>query len=177
MVGNAIKFTQEGEVVIRVHLLEDQDQRVTLKVEVIDTGIGIESGKIEDLFMPFIQEDGSTTRKFGGTGLGLSISKHLVEAMAGEIGALSEKDEGTTFWFSLVMEKQSSASAEHEESLVRLEGVKVLVVGSPRSRGPLRPRRGDQGRAPRMRGTVMLPVTGSPRLPNLLLIRPIFSSA
>ncbi len=130
LVGNAIKFTQEGEVVIRIHLLEDQARRVTLKVEVIDTGIGIEAGKIEDLFMPFIQEDGSTTRKFGGTGLGLSISRNLVEAMEGEIGAVSEKGEGATFWFSVVMEKQSPASAELEEPLVPLEGVKVLVVGS-----------------------------------------------
>lgn len=106
LVGNALKFTLEGEVAVLVKL-EDRDDRgmVTLLFTVKDTGIGIPEGKLDTLFEPFIQADSATPRKFGGTGLGLTISKQLVELMGGEIGIESEENKGTTFRFSLVLQE------------------------------------------------------------------------
>jgi two-component system, sensor histidine kinase and response regulator len=86
LLGNAIKFTERGEVVIRVRLLERADTKVMIRFEVQDTGIGIDPEAVSRLFRPFTQADSSTTRRFGGTGLGLSICKQLIETMDGEIG-------------------------------------------------------------------------------------------
>jgi len=100
LVNNAIKFTEHGEVVIRVMLDDQKDDLATIKVTVSDTGIGLTKEQQRALFSAFRQADTTTARRFGGTGLGLVISKHLVEQMRGEIGLESEPGQGSTFWFT-----------------------------------------------------------------------------
>lgn len=127
LVGNAIKFTHEGEVALSISLKEERPGKVVLYFEVRDTGIGIPKEKLHNLFSPFIQADTSTTRKFGGTGLGLSISKRLVELMGGSIGVESQYGQGSKFWFKLSFQLQS------QEGIVRpkrssLAGCRILAV-------------------------------------------------
>jgi PAS domain S-box-containing protein len=98
--GNAVKFTQAGEVLIRCQLVELQSESVRIRFEVSDTGIGIPSDRIDTLFSAFTQVDSSTTRLFGGTGLGLSIVKRLAQLMGGEVGVTSVEGKGSTFWFT-----------------------------------------------------------------------------
>ena len=104
LVGNAIKFTEHGEVVIDVCMVGTQNGRHLVHFEVRDTGPGISPEALGDLFQPFTQADSSTTRKFGGTGLGLSIVRRLVELMGGQCGVQSELERGSTFWFTLPLE-------------------------------------------------------------------------
>jgi signal transduction histidine kinase/DNA-binding response OmpR family regulator len=104
LVSNAIKFTEEGEVVIRVSETRPGPGSVELRVAVTDTGLGISAEQQKNLFQPFMQVDSSTTRRFGGTGLGLAISKQLVERMGGRIGVESEPGEGSTFTFTVLLE-------------------------------------------------------------------------
>ncbi len=129
LAGNAIKFTEEGEVAVFAESLYETDHGVMLKIRISDTGIGISKKQIQDIFSPFTQAETNTTRIYGGTGLGLSISKQLVEKMGGEIGVESEKQKGSTFWFTAWLEK-----AETVNNLVPvftdLTNVKVLVVDS-----------------------------------------------
>lgn len=101
LVGNAIKFTQKGEIIISVKVIRKSDGRVRLKFAVKDSGIGLSKEQIEKLFVPFQQADGSTTRTYGGTGLGLSICKNLVNMMDGEIGVDAKLGEGSTFFFDV----------------------------------------------------------------------------
>ncbi len=100
LAGNAIKFTSSGEVSIRAELESQSDDRVVIRFSVQDTGIGIPAGRLDAVFDPFTQVDGSTTRKYGGTGLGLAICKQLVELMGGRIGVTSQEGKGSCFWFT-----------------------------------------------------------------------------
>ena len=101
LVSNAIRFTHEGEIRVRVSVERDDGPRVLLRLSVEDTGIGIEEEALGELFKPFVQVDGSATREYGGTGLGLAITRGLVERMGGTIGAKSAFCEGSTFWFTV----------------------------------------------------------------------------
>lgn len=106
LTNNAIKFTQNGEIVMRVNLINESDRDVKIKFEVTDTGIGIPEEKLDHIFKEFQQTDSSTTRMYGGTGLGLSISKKLAEMMNGEIGVTSIFGKGSAFWFTALFSKQ-----------------------------------------------------------------------
>ncbi len=127
LVANAIKFTAAGEVVVQARAEPASDGEALVRVEISDTGIGIEREALEQLFEPYAQADGSTTRKYGGTGLGLAISRQLIELMGGRVGAESEPGKGSSFWFELsVPHAEASDSAPREEP--SLAGLRVLVV-------------------------------------------------
>jgi PAS domain S-box-containing protein len=136
LVGNAIKFTEEGEVRVEV-AGSTNEEGIRYRVDVTDTGIGISSSQLGALFQPFTQADSSTTRRFGGTGLGLSICKRLVELMGGEIGANSVLGSGSTFWFTVCLPKANVVD-DPAPLPVRLAGVRALIVDeSAESRGVL----------------------------------------
>ena len=134
LIGNAVKFTKNGDIVVRVKKINEASESVQLNFSVTDTGEGISEEVQAKLFQPFTQSDASTTRHFGGTGLGLSISKRLVEMMNGEIGLESQPGRGATFWFNISLEKQKSASAaisDHSNlspNYDELSGKRVLIV-------------------------------------------------
>jgi PAS domain S-box-containing protein len=128
LLANAIKFTDRGDVGIRVKPASQDGRTVTLDFAISDTGIGIPKHQAGALFSPFVQADESTTRKFGGTGLGLAISRHLVEMMGGQIGFESEEGHGATFRFTAVFEKQQTAPATLEDQASGLCGLKMLVL-------------------------------------------------
>ena len=111
LIGNAIKFTPKGEVAIEASVEQAAPASAVVRFTVRDTGIGIPLEKTDHLFQPFTQVDASTTRNYGGTGLGLSISKRLVEMMNGEIGVESRMGSGSTFWFTLRLERSLEAVA------------------------------------------------------------------
>ncbi|MBF0339797.1 MAG: response regulator [Magnetococcales bacterium] len=125
LVGNAIKFTQHGEVILRADLVEELPESVRIRFHVIDTGIGISLQAREKLFQPFVQADDSTTRRFGGTGLGLVISKQIVESMGGVIGLASQPGGGAMFWFEVDFVK---VPGSRPPVMPALGGVRVLVV-------------------------------------------------
>ncbi|MDO6441080.1 response regulator [Marinobacter sp. 2_MG-2023] len=128
LVNNAIKFTQTGEVVLRASL-EDEDKennRVTLRLSITDSGVGLSRVQQQSLFNAFNQADASTARQYGGTGLGLAISKRLVEEMGGKIGLQSELGKGSTFWFTLTPELSSGGEAIAPRDALRGERVIYL---------------------------------------------------
>ncbi len=130
LIGNAIKFTAKGHIMLNIDTPEETDKsskEILFKFSVEDTGIGIEKEKQEHIFDKFSQADSSTTRQYGGTGLGLAISKKLAELMGGEMGVESEIDQGSTFWFTIPMETTSETRAEKPERDI-LEGLNVLIV-------------------------------------------------
>jgi PAS domain S-box-containing protein len=128
LVGNAIKFTDKGEIVVRTVVDSKSDDEIKLLFSVSDTGIGIPREQQKYVFERFTQADGSTTRRFSGTGLGLAISTQLVKLMGGEIGLQSEVDKGSTFWFTI---RGGKATVEGTRPLAfpsTLKGIPVLVV-------------------------------------------------
>ena len=131
LVSNAVKFTTQGKITVRVHLLNENEEEATIEFAVTDTGIGIPEDKLENIFENFEQATSGTSRLYGGTGLGLAIVKQLVEPQGGSILVKSKMDEGSTFSFILSF-KKTSAGAESETELMELDAeiknIKVLVV-------------------------------------------------
>ncbi|MDR3572761.1 MAG: response regulator [Anaerolineaceae bacterium] len=125
---NAIKFTEKGEILIRMDLLSADEEHVIVKYSVKDTGIGIQRDRQDAIFERFVQVDGSTSRKYGGTGLGLAISKQLVEMMGGEIGVDSQAGYGSTFWFTTPLEILAGQDGEEDKAGKELKGVRVLLA-------------------------------------------------
>jgi PAS domain S-box-containing protein len=137
LTGNAIKFTEHGSITLRARLLEESPDNVLLRIEVVDTGIGIAPADQKRLFTAFEQADNSMTRKYGGTGLGLAISKRLVQLMGGEIGVESRPGQGCTFWFTLRLGKGSDADlpapsvpgkSADERLLDEYSGTRILLA-------------------------------------------------
>ncbi|HEV7800911.1 MAG TPA: response regulator [Burkholderiales bacterium] len=138
LIGNAIKFTEEGEVAVSVACVEEGDEKIELRFEVTDTGPGISKEAQGRIFENFSQADGSTTRKHGGTGLGLAISKQLVEMMGGEMRVESTPGIGSTFWFAVRFDKAEADTEQEPLFRNKLQGVRALIVArSATTRGTL----------------------------------------
>lgn len=128
LVGNAVKFTPCGEVTVRVALLRQEDNTLTLKIEIADTGLGIPAPVQSRLFTAFSQADGSTTRRFGGTGLGLAIVKQLVQLMGGEVGLASSSNRGSTFWFTVQLGYHTRSASRQAPDGQFLHHTRILIV-------------------------------------------------
>jgi PAS domain S-box-containing protein len=128
LVGNAVKFTHQGEIAVRVSLTSETESEVVLRFSVNDTGTGILAEKQDLLFQKFTQADTSTTRRHGGTGLGLAISKQLVEMMGGRIGIESEEGRGSEFWFTARYGKQTDRAQTGGLPLADIRGTHLLIV-------------------------------------------------
>jgi signal transduction histidine kinase/DNA-binding response OmpR family regulator/HPt (histidine-containing phosphotransfer) domain-containing protein len=128
LLGNALKFTEQGRILARVRIASEDNQAVMLRFEVHDTGIGISRDARSRIFEAFSQADDSTTRKYGGTGLGLAISKQLVELMGGAIGVENALTQGSIFWFTVAFDKRRvdpDAAGDHQHTI---DGLRVLLV-------------------------------------------------
>ncbi len=129
LISNAIKFTPQGNITVRVLILDEDINQANVKFEITDTGIGLNDEQKDKLFRAFSQADSSTSRQFGGTGLGLVISQHLVKAMQGDIGVTSAEGEGATFAFSVTLKK----SRQQALPLQELKGQQILILESASS--------------------------------------------
>ncbi|HQY56543.1 MAG: response regulator [Nitrospira sp.] len=128
LVGNAIKFTPQGEINVRIEIAEETTETVTLRFVVKDSGLGIPLDAQGRIFEAFSQADGTTTRRFGGTGLGLTIVKELATLMQGQVGVESQVGSGSTFWFTAVLRRQPVPTAPAADAEQTLAGRRVLVV-------------------------------------------------
>lgn len=128
LVGNAVKFTNEGEILVRATLAAQDEESVAVRFIVRDTGIGIPKEAQKTIFESFRQADGSTTRQYGGTGLGLSIARQLIAMMGGEIGVTSEPGVGSEFSFTVRLRKAAEASLSPVIARTNLKGLRILVV-------------------------------------------------
>lgn len=138
LLGNAVKFTERGGVIVQAERIGEADGKVTVQFGVEDTGIGIGPDQLPRLFENFVQADSSTTRKYGGTGLGLAISKQLAEMMGGKIAAESERGRGSRFWFTVVLEEQSEAGTPSRPQNHEEQGVQTALAPD-RAVLPLKP--------------------------------------
>jgi two-component system, sensor histidine kinase and response regulator len=128
LIGNAIKFTEKGEVFIRVTCESENETRVKLRFTIKDSGIGIPKDRLSAIFEKFVQADSSTNRKYGGSGLGLTISKQLVNLMGGEINVESEVGKGSTFWLTIPFEKSKNNELMIVKEEIQLENYYVLII-------------------------------------------------
>ena len=131
LLGNAIKFTSEGEIVLTVGVVRETEKRILLEFSITDTGVGIPQHRLQRLFDPFTQEDSSTTRKYGGTGLGLTISRQIADLLGGEIGVESAPGKGSTFWFTaefIVRRPEQVIKKEIVDESSLLRSMNVLIV-------------------------------------------------
>ncbi len=126
LLGNAVKFTERGEVSVRVECADTDGDTVMLKFTVQDTGIGIPDALQRELFEPFVQQDSSSTRRYGGAGIGLTISRALVDLMGGTIGVDSELDAGSLFWFTVSLQRGAGHAGEQRQP--SFEGMRALVM-------------------------------------------------
>jgi two-component system sensor histidine kinase RpfC len=133
LIGNAIKFTETGSVTLRITTTSEDIEKVSLRFEVVDTGIGIPLPAQKTIFESFTQADNSTTRKYGGTGLGTTISKQIVELMGGTIGLHSVPDVGSTFWFQIAFKKQENSDNTVQHEL--LDNLSVFVIANENAYG------------------------------------------
>ena len=129
LIGNAIKFTEHGEISVKVTTTEERDDKNGLRFDVTDSGVGIEEAHQAHIFESFQQADGTTTRKYGGTGLGLAVCSRLAELMHGTIGVTSKPNVGSTFWFTVELTRMAESSISGQiNQAVDLSGIRVLVV-------------------------------------------------
>jgi two-component system, sensor histidine kinase and response regulator len=128
LANNAIKFTPQGEVVLRTRLIDETNSQASIQISVSDTGIGIPKDRVNRLFQSFSQVDASTTRKYGGTGLGLAISKQLIEMMGGTINVESKEGKGSTFYFEIALTKQSEPKEIRLAAIEEIRSQRILIV-------------------------------------------------
>ncbi|KAI7875516.1 hypothetical protein K492DRAFT_213945 [Lichtheimia hyalospora FSU 10163] len=130
LIGNAVKFTNQGEVALEARVIDMQNNFATLQFCIADTGIGIHADKLQIIFDTFCQADGSTTREYGGTGLGLSICKHLVELMGGQVWVESNYGRGSQFYFTMKLQLHYVEEKDVMDKMVRFRGRRILFVDS-----------------------------------------------
>src|SRR5467141_224821 len=133
LIGNAVKFTDAGEVVVRANPHEAKGPGVGVRFEVADTGVGLTREEIARVFAVYSQLDSSTTRRHGGTGLGLAIARMLTQLMGGEIGVESEKGKGSQFWFSALFREAAAPKARRGQAAATLAGTSVAIIDDNRT--------------------------------------------